>query len=363
MLKSKKTVVVFLIAFVASVSINCMHDDPLFNASMYFGHSSAKNIIGSYSAQHIMLVKDAIVQKNKYVDKEYSIESLIPVQFQREHFLDEGYIRVSLLEGTLVTVLDYNKYLDEYLLLIIKREPTSLQNLLFNDKTLVNKQDDLLNATLLMYAAALGYDDIVDILLEHGADPLRETRQGKTVFDVIQQIFKKNEETHFLTPEQIACYEKIRQWCRIQVKTLYSLPVINIGKTEQERNGLNAALKNAIIPVLLGNQAASFKPSRPSRNTYPPYLDRRYPSLRSPYKRFLSFISNKKPLAGITMGAAGTIALGYAWYRYTNSQKAASTGDEQLAYNGTNVTEEYFSHDWGDPTPQQLPVQDEAPSP
>ena len=260
----------------------------------------------------------------------------------------EKCIKVSFLLGEIIPDFGgyfYNKqllpglvfsaYIDQPLLLVKEHKTEELRALLQSDKNIdINQQEDYLGATLLMFAAALGFEDIVNLLCEFGADPLLETKEyhhvlnipqtkdpkpHRNVFDVVKHVLnnKKN-----LIPEQIASYERIISRCRIQVKIRYGLPILNIGKgkSEKESNAIREVLKKVLLPILLGPEVSVPKPPQiPHGDKLP--STKNYPFL----KKIMSPIVGK---ISIPFAIISLLALGYLWYWDSSEQKAST---EELA--------------------------------
>ena len=220
--------------------------------------------------------------------------------------------------------MHYDQYYDRPLQLLVAHKTNALKRLLQRDSTLINKQDEHIGATLLMYASALGHDDIVDLLLTQGADPLLTTKQKKTVFDFVFPLFNVHASAPpYLAPAKKLSYEKILQWCKIQVNMRYVLPLLALskGKPKEGRDAIREAIKNSLRPHLMGEQASRFKSSQKLPN--PAILETK------PQKSLL----NKK---SIVLGATVMSCLAFLYWYFYSQESLFSLTDEHSVQNITH---------------------------
>jgi hypothetical protein len=230
--------------------------------------------------------------------------------------------------------------LDGPVSLIAQHKTEALRALLKEDPSLVFNKDKGRGASLLMYAAALGYDDIVDLLLEYDSDPQQIDYFQRDVFKILQRILNQ----HDLILEEKTNYEKIMKWCIIKVQMRYCAPLLSLVKQPINNNSLKDILQKDILPLILGPDASNFKPT--TSLTEPPPFAKKYPFLsaqeapdpanidiKKPYKSYNAPFLNKKYLS--TTAAASIITTCYLLYWYFNTQEANKTFDDNFAQNTT----------------------------
>lgn len=287
-----------------------------------------------------------------------------------EQMLCEAYIKTALLHGNLAPEkefrdvinqtkikLDYNKLLGEPLFLLTQHKTVDLEALILSNKGILNQQDNLFGATLLMYAATLGHYDIVQLLFQYEADPLIKTKQNKNVFDFILHILNNKE----LTLEKRDCYEKIMQRCLNEICDHYILPTqLACLKATNKNNAIPRGVILAhLVAPMIGSSAATFKPRekpieeiktlstpthtpshQPSASHSPAPLPQASPS-DSPARKWEEILTfnGKKSLTIATIGA---LAVAYALYWYSDSKEPVKPVDvdDQLIPNATNAKNE-----------------------
>ena len=90
------------------------------------------------------------------------------------------------LEDTNKRLCDYNHIYDKLYDAVIKRDYNLLKNILLNNKSFdLNKYKDKNNDTLLLVTAFLGFHEILEILIEAGADVNLSGFNGYTVLHYV----------------------------------------------------------------------------------------------------------------------------------------------------------------------------------
>jgi ankyrin repeat protein len=234
---------------------------------------------------------------------------------------------------------------------IVKNDLESFKKLLqekvkalnLSDVTKFVNQKDELGGTLLMYAAILGRLDMVNLLLAHGGDPSIEAKNGKTLFVIIEEMFKTGE----LLPTQEERYKKILEVCYVQLYNLQLAPMQGALKKTLEGKVIIPNIMQHLLPLLAGTEKApglksierpeflkerlaglqGFKPQQPAQPTAPAAIAGGAALQAADQPRAARTLFDKQKL--IASLAGGTLAL-FGLYKYLTPQVPTNLTPKQL---------------------------------
>jgi ankyrin repeat protein len=152
-----------------------------------------------------------------------------------------------LLAGIVDTRIPYSKFCDLPLQAVLESNSNLLIYYCITNRTIINKQDDECGATLLMYAAARGYQHMVTILLAHGADSSLRDRWGRNLFDIIHTILA----TQQIRAEQKNIYIAIMRTCRYFIYKTLVLIKLSTHRLYQRQQLSSPLPKDLLLPLAM----------------------------------------------------------------------------------------------------------------